>query len=91
VTVCTDQISQDRVQPPVDWQNDVYKGSRMVAFGVEFMLITGVKPDAPEWSFCCMTEPERWIFRHSCEETTHGRQMDLRKNARIAENLKVKK
>jgi len=88
VTVCIDRTSQNRVQPPVDWENDVYKGSRMVAFGLEFMLIAGVKPGAPEWKLCCMAEPERWIFRHSCEETTRDRQKDLQKNAKIADNLK---
>ena len=91
VIVCTDLISQDNVQVPTDWENDVYMGSSMVAYGIFFMLIVGVKPDAPEWSLHCLTSPQCWIFRHSCDETTRMLENDLRSNAKIADNLKQKK
>jgi hypothetical protein len=75
----------------VRWENDVYRGASFLAFGVFFNIITGVKPGAPEWRYCCMAEPERVIFRHTCEETTRKLHDEMLARAKVAKNLKVKK
>jgi hypothetical protein len=91
ITVCTDLFSQDHVLGAVRWENDVYRGASFLAFGVFFNIITGVKPGAPEWRYCCMAEPERVIFRHTCEETTRKLHDEMLARAKVAKNLKVKK
>ena len=91
MTVCTDSISQNNVLAPVEWENDMYKGCSMVVFGIFFMMVTGVKPGAPEWNLCCTTPPKSVIFLHTCESTTQMLLGDLRSKAKIADNLKGKK
>jgi hypothetical protein len=91
VTVCTDIFSQDHVLGAVGWENDMYHGASFLAFGIFFNIITGVKPGAPEWRFCCMTDPERVIFRHTCEKTTRQLHDDMLARAKVARNLKAKK
>ncbi|HEY6252463.1 MAG TPA: hypothetical protein VI685_21110 [Candidatus Angelobacter sp.] len=91
VTVCTDLFSQDNVLAPVDWENDMYKGSSMVIFGIFFVMVRGVRPGESDWNLCCRTPPNYVIFRHDCGSTSRALEDDMRKTAKIADNLKKKK
>lgn len=87
VSVCTDPLSQGSVFPPVEWSNDVYTGYEMTVLGIRFTMVVGVQPGAKEWDLCCVNSKDRLIFLEDCEETSRDHYLDLRKNARIAQNL----
>ena len=91
VTVCADLFSQDNVLAPVDWENNMYQGSSMVVFGIFFDMVRGVKPGAREWSLCCMSRPNNVIFLRNCESMSRALENDMRKTAKIADNLKCGK
>jgi len=63
----------------------------MVIFGIFFLMVRGVKPGASDWNLCCRTPPNYVIFLHDCETTSRALENDMRKTAKIADNLKTKK
>ncbi len=87
ISVCTDPLSQGSVFPPVEWSNDVYTGYEMTVLGIRFTMVVGVQPGAKEWDLCCVNSKDRLIFVEDCAEASRDHYLDLRENARIAENL----
>jgi len=89
VSVCSDPLSQGVVFPPHEWTNEIYTGYEMTLLGVCFTMVVDVKPGAIDWELCCVNSSDRIIFFEDCSETSRNHYQDLRKNARIAKNLKM--